>query len=317
MVNNPKPNEIYICRTYDAPVEVVWDAWVDVDKIAQWWGPRGFSLTSHSKDLRPGGTWVYTMHGPDGTDYPNVTVYYEVEPCRKLVYDHGATKETSPLFRVNVLFSEQDGKTTMEMTMVLATPEQAEATRKMIKKMGGTATWDRLAEFLEKENASRDLFVINHSFNAPVEAVFEMWTKKEHFVKWLPPAGFEMEILEGDIAVDSSIFFRTTDHKETTLFARMAYQTIDCPNRLVYTQSFCDSEGNPGHHPSLPIWPATMLTTVCFASEGANGTRVTVNWEPYGEASVAEVKAFLNLRSSMTQGWSGSFDKLETLLPAS
>ncbi|MEZ6045243.1 MAG: SRPBCC domain-containing protein [Planctomycetaceae bacterium] len=55
----------------------------------QWWGPRGFTLTHHSKDLRPGGTWHYTMHGPDGTDYPNMTLYHEVEKYKKLVYDHG------------------------------------------------------------------------------------------------------------------------------------------------------------------------------------------------------------------------------------
>ncbi len=314
MVDHPKPNEIYICRTYDAPVEVVWDAWADTDKIAQWWGPRGFTLTSHSKQLRPGGIWVYTMHGPDGTDYPNTTLYHEVEPLKKLVYDHGASEGSGPLFRMTVLFSEQAGITTVEMTMALATVEQAEATRKFIKEAGGNATWDRLSEFLAKERASRDLFVINRSFDAPKEVVFEMWSNQEHFIKWLPPVGFEMEIIDGEIAVDSSIFFRTTNHRDTTLYARMAYQTIDAPNLLVYTQSFCDKEGNPGHHPSLPIWPATMLTTVRFADERTGGSRVTVNWEPYGEASIAEIKAFLNLRTSMTQGWSGSFEKLDSLI---
>ncbi|MCC6952960.1 MAG: SRPBCC domain-containing protein, partial [Deltaproteobacteria bacterium] len=53
-------NEIAITRMYDAAVEDVWDAWTDPAQVAQWWGPRGFSLTTHSKDLRPGGTWRYT-----------------------------------------------------------------------------------------------------------------------------------------------------------------------------------------------------------------------------------------------------------------
>jgi uncharacterized protein YndB with AHSA1/START domain len=60
-----KSNEIRITRIYDAPVRAVWDAWTDPAQAAQWWGPRGFTLTTHSKDLRPGGSWVYTMHGPD------------------------------------------------------------------------------------------------------------------------------------------------------------------------------------------------------------------------------------------------------------
>ncbi len=64
------------------------------DRLEKWWGPRGFTLTTHSKDLRAGGTWRYTMHGPDGVDYPNVTKYLVVEPYKKLVYfDHGGNDE--------------------------------------------------------------------------------------------------------------------------------------------------------------------------------------------------------------------------------
>ena len=116
-----KSNEIQITRLYDAPLQMVWDAWTDPEQVAQWWGPRGFTLTTHSKDLRPGGTWVYTMHGPDGTDWPNNTVYHEVVPLAKLVYDHGANDTQAPLFRVTVLFSEVNGKTKMDMRMALAT----------------------------------------------------------------------------------------------------------------------------------------------------------------------------------------------------
>ena len=64
-------NDIHITRTYDAPVALVWDAWTDLNQLNQWWGPRGFTITTKSKDMRPGGTWDYIMHGPDGTDYPN------------------------------------------------------------------------------------------------------------------------------------------------------------------------------------------------------------------------------------------------------
>src|SRR5689334_533389 len=124
-----KSNEIEITRMYDAPVALVWDAWTDPEQVAQWWGPRGFTLTTHSKDLRPGGHWTYTMHGPDGVDYPNSTLYYEVEHHAKLVYDHGANDDRPALFRVTVLFSEVQGKTKMEMRMTFATPEAAEESR--------------------------------------------------------------------------------------------------------------------------------------------------------------------------------------------
>jgi len=149
---------------------------VDPAQVAKWWGPRGFTLTTVHKDVRPGGTWKYTMHGPDGVDYPNLATYHEVEKHSRLVYDHGATETTPPLFKVTVNFSEKSGKTKMEMTMALATEEAATQTKKFIKSAGGNATWDRLAEFL----SSKDVFVINRSFEAPVDRVFDVWTKPEH-----------------------------------------------------------------------------------------------------------------------------------------
>ena len=160
MVARNKSNELHLTRIYDAPVAVVWDAWTDPKQVAQWWGPRGFTLTTHSKDLRPGGTWVYTMHGPDGVDYPNKTVYHEVEKHVKLVYDHGGSDDRPPMFRVMVLFSDVGDKTKMDMTMTLPTPEAAEETRHFIKKAGGDSTWDRLAEYLEKESSGKEKFVI-------------------------------------------------------------------------------------------------------------------------------------------------------------
>src|SRR3954452_14049863 len=95
-----KSNEIHLTRIYNAPVEAVWDAWTDPEQVAQWWGPRGFSITTHSKDLRTGGHWSYTMDGPDGTDYPNAAKYLELTPLSGLIYDHGGYKDRPPMFRV-------------------------------------------------------------------------------------------------------------------------------------------------------------------------------------------------------------------------
>lgn len=64
-------NVISINRVYDAPLLAVWEAWALSEKVSQWWGPRGFSLTHHDRNLKSGGHWHYTMHGPDGTDYEN------------------------------------------------------------------------------------------------------------------------------------------------------------------------------------------------------------------------------------------------------
>lgn len=309
-----KSNELKLTRIYDAPVKTVWDAWTDPKQAAQWWGPRGFTLTTHSKDLRVGGTWRYTMHGPDGTDYPNVTRYHEVEKYSRLVYDHGGTDDKPPLFRVTVQFTEARGKTKMEMVMTLPTPEAAEEARKFIKKAGGEATWDRLAEYLSKDSSGKEIFVVNRAFDAPVEQIFEMWTRPEHLLRWLPPTGFTMKFLRADIRPGGGTFYSMTDGGTVTIHGKANYLEILRPNRIVYTQQFCDENEKISRHPLAPTWPETMLTVVTLSEEGPGRARVTVTWEPHGPTTREELEVFLKSRGGMTQGWTGSFDKLEAIL---
>jgi uncharacterized protein YndB with AHSA1/START domain len=312
-----KSNEIHLARVYDAPVAAVWDAWTDPEQVAQWWGPRGFTITTHSKDLRPGGHWRYTMHGPDGVDYENVTNYLEVEKHKKLVYDHGGNDESKPLFRVTVLFSESNGKTTMDMTMSLESPEAAEQTRKFVKKAGGESTWDRLAEFIEKRANGKEKFVMNRTFDAPIDVMFEMWTNPDHFSKWLAPTGFEMEFIHADITSGGKSFYCMSNAAGLKMYGRAEYREVRKPNRLVYSQQFCDENENVTRHPMAPTWPETMLTTVEFTEEDSDRTRVTITWEVVGDATPEEMETFINGRSGMTIGWTGSFDKLEEYLAKS
>jgi uncharacterized protein YndB with AHSA1/START domain len=306
-------NEIVLTRVYDAPVRAVWDAWTILEQVEQWWGPRGFTLTTHSRDLRAGGSWRYTMHGPDGVDYPNVTRYLVVERYKKLVYDHGANDERPALFRVTVTFAEADGKTTMEMTMTLPSPQAAAETARFIKQAGGNATWDRLAEHLDEAQTGKQSFVVNRTFDAPIARVFEMWVRPEHLARWLPPAGTTLRFIRSEIAPGRSAFFAIAG-AQGTMHVRADYLAIEPLRRIVYTQQFVDEREQPAPAPGAPAWPATLRTTVLFAEEAPNGTRVTVTTEPYGGTTISEVEAFVRERAGMTRGWTGSFDVLEALL---
>ena len=309
-----KSNEIKLIRIFDAPVEAVWDAWTDPEQVAKWWGPRGFTITHHSKDLRPGGSWKYTMHGPDGVDYPNVTKYFEVEKHKKLLYDHGGSEDREPLFRVTVLFSAIKDKTKMDMTMTLSSPEAADEIRKFIKKAGGDSTWDRLAEYLEKETSGKEKFVINRSFDAPLGVVFEAWTDPDQFSKWLPPGGFEMQFIRCNMKAGGSTFYCMTGSGNMKMYGRADYLEIRKPDRIVYTQQFCDENEKVTRHPMSPTWPETMKTTVELSEETPDRTRVTITWEPSGACTPEELETFIKARGGMTQGWTGSFDKLEEYL---
>jgi uncharacterized protein YndB with AHSA1/START domain len=316
MVAKYNPNDIHLTRVYDASVVSVWNAWTDQEQVAKWWGPRGFTLTTHSKDLRSGGVWHYTMHGPNGVNFPNKTVYHEVETCKKLVYDHGGYDDRPPLFRVTVVFSESGGKTTVEMISTCPTAEEAARMRKLIEEAGGNTTWDRLAEYLYAKDHGRNSFVINRSFDVPIEPLFEMWTDPVHLSSWLPPVGFEMEFLRAELHKGGHCFFRMSNPAGVSFYGQIEFREITKPFRIVYVQRFCDEHERVACHPGLPVFPEAILIAVTFAPEYDRSTRIRVTSEPMGTTSVDEVASFINLRSSMSQGWSGSFSKLKMLLDA-
>lgn len=310
-----KSNEFTLTRVLDAPVVAVWDAFNEPEQTAQWWGPRGFTITSHSKILKPGGHWHYTMHGPDGTNYENKTVYLEVDKHKRLVYDHGGNDDRPALFRVTVLFLQQGDKTRLEFTMACATPEAAEEIQKHIKKMSGNSTWDRLTEYLEKEKSQNEIFVINRTFNAPKDTLFRMWTDPQHFSQWLAPANSSLEFIESNIAIGKTTFYKMSNTSGLVIYGKMTYMKIEPPDFLEYSQFFCDQKGNLSRHPLAPSWPEKMLTRVAFAEEHDGQTRVTVTWLPQGKVTEEEMAAFVEMRAGMTQGWTQSFDKLEAYLP--
>jgi uncharacterized protein YndB with AHSA1/START domain len=119
--------ELRAKRVYDAPREIVFKAWSDPKGISKWWGPRGFTTTTHKMEVRPGGTWLFTMHGPDGTDYENKVVYEEVVTPERLKYKHsGVGDENDIRFEVTVEFSDLGGKTEMSFVMVFESVEMRE-----------------------------------------------------------------------------------------------------------------------------------------------------------------------------------------------
>lgn len=122
--------EIVVSRLIGAPRELVWKVWTQPEHVALWWGPMGFSNTVHEMEVRPGGVWRYTMHSPDGTDYPNRCVFQVVEPPARLSYTHATGLEGDDRqFRVQVSFEdfeEQGTATFLTMRMMFDTPAHRE-----------------------------------------------------------------------------------------------------------------------------------------------------------------------------------------------
>jgi len=75
-------------RLINAPRERVFKAFSEPEHLTRWWGPDGFTSTFHTFDLRVGGKWTFVLHGPDGTDYPNESVFVEVVAPQRVVLEH-------------------------------------------------------------------------------------------------------------------------------------------------------------------------------------------------------------------------------------
>ncbi len=80
--------EIVSTRVLDARPEELFEAFANPRLLAQWWGPKGFTNTFEAFDFRPGGDWVFTMHAPDGADYPNESRFVEMERPGRIVFEH-------------------------------------------------------------------------------------------------------------------------------------------------------------------------------------------------------------------------------------
>ena len=146
--------EIVITRVFDAPRELVWDAMTDPEKVVHWWGPRGFSTTIEQMDVRPGGEWKHVMHGPDGTNYPNHSIFQEVVKPERLVYFHSGHREGgSSVSKVFTWTFEtlEAGRTRVTIHMVFASTEERDRVVKEFGAIeGGKQTLERLAEFLSQ-----------------------------------------------------------------------------------------------------------------------------------------------------------------------
>ncbi|MBV8517353.1 MAG: SRPBCC domain-containing protein [Acidobacteria bacterium] len=294
--------DIVASRVFDAPRELVFRMWIEPEHIAQWWGPRGFTNTIHSMDVRPGGEWNFIMHGPDGSDYKNKIVYGAIEPPSRLTYRH----VTGPVFDVEVTFDDRDDKTEVSVRMTFESAEVRDRTANEFGAVEGLQqTLERLEERVTQE--SMQPFVISRTFDAPRELVYRTWTDSEHLAKWWGPKGATIVQLDNDLQRGGVMHYGMRMPDGLEIWGKWVYREITPPRRLVFVSSFSDPERGVTRHPLAGEWPLETLTTLDFEEDGGK-TTVTVTWVPI-RATETERKAFDGNRASMTNGWSGTFEQ--------
>ena len=305
--------EIVISRLFNAPRELVWKAWTDPEHVVKWWGPRGFTTTIETMEFRVGGAWKHVMRGPDGTNYPNKSIFKEIVPNERIVFSHGGGREdgTAPgaNFVATWTFEEEDGgKTRLTGRMLFPSKEAREiVAREYGAVEGGRQTLERLSEYLPE--MVTEPFLITREFDAPPALVWKAWTERERFAQWFGPKGIKMSLRTFDMRPGGMCHYSLTTPDGKEFWGKAVYREIVPPTRIVWINSFSDADAGYARHPfTKDKWPLELLTTITFAAKGAR-TEVTVRWIPY-ESDEEERRAFDAARGSMSTGWGGTFEQL-------
>lgn len=311
---NTSEREIVISRTFDAPRELVWQAMTDPQHVIHWWGPRGFSTTIETMDVRPGGVWKQTLRGPDGANYPNKSVFKEVVKPERIVFSHGGGRAGGPgaSFVATWTFEIVEiSKTKVTIRMVFPSAADRDFVVKEFGAIeGGKQTLERLSEHLPAMSSRP--FVLTRGFSAPREIVWKAWTQAEHLKAWFGPKGFTMPFAKLDLRPGGIFHYRMESPDGPTMWGRFAYREIVPPERLIWVNSFSDETGGVTRPPFSDPWPREMLTKVTFAERGGK-TVVTIQSVSIN-ATEEERKTFDSNHASMNQGWSGTMEQLETFL---
>jgi uncharacterized protein YndB with AHSA1/START domain len=301
-------------RLLNAPRELVFKVLTEPEHIKHFWGPDGFTNSIKQMDVKPGGQWLFTMHGPDGTDYPNRIIYRKITPPSYMAWDHDGGEDDPSghrFFGELELFAEGN-KTRIQLRMT----ESSMAARDEVAKYavaGGIQNLERLAAYVAPMADKLNLFVVERTFPVSQQRLFEVCSQVEHIRQWMSPAGMKVLKASQDLKPGGTYHYGMATPEGHEMWGKVTYREITPNSRLVYMQSFSDRDGNITTHPMAPTWPKQMVTVFEFLPEGPNKTKLKISWT-YAGVDDVEASTFHGAHGSMSGGWKGSLDQLEAYL---
>lgn len=145
-IDTQEKSTVRTVQEFDVPREVLYNAWANPEQIAQWWGPRGFTNTFDTFDFQPGGDWIFTMHGPDGTGYPNHSIFTKIQAPSRIEFDHISGHK----FHVIAEFDDLgNNRSKLTWRMIFEDAEEFEKVKEFVKK-GNLQNVEKLQAFLAK-----------------------------------------------------------------------------------------------------------------------------------------------------------------------
>ena len=307
--------EIIQQRVYDAPRDLVYEAWTRPDYVDRWFGPRGFVSQTTAMDVRPGGEWHWMMRSAEHGDFPNRARYREVVPGERLVYDHDAGVDDDPKgFHVTVTFVSIGAKTEVTMRCRFTTAAAREAANKYGAVEGGQQTMARLAEALDAAGAG-DL-TITRTVAAPRDRVWAAWTDPAQLGEWWGPKGLGLEVRSFDLRPGGLFHYAMIPPGAAPpMFGRFQFREIVAPERLVWINSFADAQGAIVAAPMVSGFPLEILNVLTL-TEVDGHTTLNLRGRPI-RASDEEHAFYAGMHASMRGGFGGTLDQLDGWLARS
>jgi uncharacterized protein YndB with AHSA1/START domain len=148
-ITTPSDREIVMTRVFDAPRQLVFDAFSKPELLKRWFGPRGWSLVVCEVDLRVGGGFRFVLRGPDGKEMGMRGVYREIVPPERSVHMESFDDWPGAESQVTTVLVEQGCKTTLTATVLYPSQEVRDAVVKSGMEHGAAESYDKLAELLE------------------------------------------------------------------------------------------------------------------------------------------------------------------------
>jgi len=155
-------------------------------------------------------------------------------------------------------------------------------------------------------------FVITRTYAAPRELVFQAFTQAEHLLHWWGPKGMKLGIAELDVRPGGVFLYSMESPDGHKMWGKFVYREISAPEKIVFTNSFSDEEGNIIRASFSQTWPLEVLNTWTF-TEHEGKTTITLHGVPLNTTE-EEQQTYAAMHSSMQQGFGGTFDQLDDYL---
>ncbi|HSB66315.1 MAG TPA: SRPBCC domain-containing protein [Anaerolineales bacterium] len=309
-----------ITRHVHAPRDIVFRTLTDPLKVPDFWGPERLTTVVQKMTVMPGGSWRYVQTDKEGNKYGFHGVYHDVVIPERLVYTSEFDGIPGHVALYTETFTEQDSETVITSHVIFQSVEDRDQVLQWGMEEGVSEMTRRLNALLNRENVQKvmkpamDLYeenseciTITRTFDAPVKAVWERWTDPNQYMCWWGPKDFTSPYARFDLRPGGKFLSCMRGPDGTEYWDTGRFEEIDELNRIVYTDSWADAEGNivpPSYYGMPGDQPFEMAVQVNL-EDVAGKTRLTLEHCGFPDGEMTD---------QAKSGWNQSLDKLAECL---